>query len=119
MGLRIVFLKEILEFVAYNPFTGSGFLGCWIIEIDLPHNPYKTLNCSAHNQYADVLFRTGLFGFGFYIYLLLRVLKYLRTTNRDLFFGLVGILIYGVVHETFKLSHGGSILTFLIGMTFD
>ena len=119
LGLRIVFLKEILKFVAHNPFTGSGFLGCWIIEMDLSNNPYKTLNCSAHNQYADVLFRTGLFGFCFYIYLLLRVLKYLRTTNRDLFFGFIAILIYGCVHETFKLSQGAFVLTFLVGMTYS
>jgi len=111
LGYRSVMLKEIFNFVADNPFTGSGFLGCWVM--------FESLDCSAHNQYADVLFRTGLFGFFIYIYLLFRVLKYLRTTNRDLFFGLVGILIYGIVHETFKLSHGGFILAFLVSMTFE
>ena len=111
LGYRSVMLKEIFNFVVDNPFTGSGFLGCWVM--------FESLDCSAHNQYADVLFRTGLFGFFIYIYLLFRVLKYLRTTNRDLFFGLVGILIYGIVHETFKLSHGGFILAFLVSMTFE
>ena len=111
LGYRVIIVKEIFNFVAYNPFTGTGFLGCWVM--------FDSLECSAHNQYADVLFRTGLFGFFIYIYLLFRILKYLRTTNRDLFFGLVGILIYGVVHETFKLSHGGFILAFFVGMTFE
>ena len=100
IGYRIIIFKEIANFVAHNPFMGSAFLGCWVM--------FFNLSCSTHNQYSDVLFRVGLFGFFIYIYLSFRILKYLRTTNRDLFFGLVGILIYGVVHETFKLSHGGS-----------
>jgi O-antigen ligase len=100
IGYRIIIFKEIANFVAHNSFTGSGFLGCWVM--------FDNLSCSTHNQYSDVLFREGLVSFFIYIYLLFRILKYLRTTNRDLFFGLVGILIYGVVHETFKLSHGGS-----------
>ena len=101
-----------------NPFTGSGFLGCWVLNISL--NPLiYTSNCSAHSQYADVFFRTGFLGFCVYIYILYRVLKYLKNSNRDLFFGFIAILIYSFVHETFKLSHGAFILTFFIGMTFN
>jgi O-antigen ligase len=111
IGFRIIMLKEILNFVVSNPFTGSGFLGCWVM--------FDNLTCSSHNQYADVLFRTGVFGFCIYIYLLFRIFKYLRTTNRDLFFGFIAILIYGFAHETFKLSHGAFILSFLLAMTYN
>jgi hypothetical protein len=113
VGYRILILKDILDFVIKNPFTGSGFLGCYIMyDVDVP-------NCSAHSQYSDVLFRTGLFGFTIYLYLLFRIFKYLSFSNRDLFFGYLSILIYGVVHETFKLSHGAFVLSFLLAMTYD
>ena len=81
-------------------------------DVDVP-------NCSAHSQYSDVLFRTGLFGFTIYLYLLFRIFKYLSFSNRDLFFGYLSILIYGVFHETFKLSHGAFVLSFLLAMTYD
>ena len=111
MGYRIIIFKEIANFVADNPFTGSGFLGCWIM--------FDNLSCSAHSQYTDILFRTGLFGFSIYIYILFRIGKYLRATNRDLFYGFIAILIYGFFQETFKLSNGAFILSFLAGMTYD
>ena len=111
LGYRLMVFKEIFNFVLHNPFTGSGFLGCWIL--------YDNLTCSAHSQYVDVLLRTGLVDFLFYIYLLFRILQYLRSTNRDLFYGFVSILIISLVHETFKLSHGAFILSFLIGMSYN
>ena len=107
-GYRLFLLGKILNFVSLNPFTGSGFLGCWIM--------FDDLQCSAHSQYHDVLFRTGFFGFLIYIYLLFNIFKYLKTTHRDLFWGFVSILIYGIFHETFKQSHGAFILAFLFGM---
>lgn len=111
VGYRILILKDILEFVIKNPFIGSGFLGCYVM--------YDVPNCSAHSQYSDVLFRTGLFGFTIYLYLLFRIFKHLSYSNRDLFFGYLSILIYGLVHETFKLSHGAFIFSFLLAMTYD
>ena len=109
LGFRMNYLKKILNFVNHNPFTGSGFLGCWVM--------YESLSCSAHNQYADVLFRTGYLGIFIYFYLLCRIFYYLKITNRDLFFGFIALLIYSIFHETFKLSHGAFLLTFLIGMS--
>jgi len=101
-------LSKILNYVFSHPFTGSGFLGCWIM--------FENLQCSAHNQYADVLFRVGFIGFLIYIYILFKILKFLKIYHKDLFFGLTGVIIYGFFHETFKLSQGAFILTFLIGM---
>lgn len=105
-GYRIFLFKSIVEFVFFNPFTGSGYLGVWV------HNPAG----SAHNQYTDVLFRTGVFGGCAYVFLLLKLLKFLHLREPGLFWGVIGILIYGLFHETFKESQGGFILAFLLGM---
>ena len=111
IGYRIVMLNDIFNFVIQYPLAGSGFLGCWIM--------YENLQCSAHNQYADVLFRTGFLGFVIYAFILFRVFNYLRSTNKDLFYGFLGILLIGIVHETFKLSQGAFILSFFLAMTYD
>ena len=107
-GFRFALVGNILKFLALNPFTGSGFLGCWVM--------YDNLSCSAHGQFNDVIFRVGIFGFCAYLFLLFRILKYLYSAHRDLFFSLIGALIYGLFHETFKLSQGAFVLTFMIGM---
>lgn len=108
-GFRIFLFLKAVEFVTYNPFTGSGFLGIWVL--------FDDLSGSAHNQYLDVFFRTGIFGFLAYMYLLFKILNYLYMNDRSLFWGSLGILIYGLFHETFKLSQGAFIFSFLLGMT--
>jgi len=107
-GFRVMLFHKVLKFIACNPFTGSGYLGVWIL--------FPDLSGSAHNQYLDVLFRTGIFGFSAYVFLLYRLLKFLWLREPGLFWGLTGVLIFGLVHETFKLSHGLFILAFLLGM---
>ena len=77
---------------------------------------FDDLKCSAHNQYADVLFRTGFIGFYIYLYILYKIYIYLKDNHRDLFYGFVSILLYGLFHETFKMSQGAFILAFMIGM---
>ncbi len=108
VGFRVFLLGKIIDYVSLNPFTGSGFLGCWIM--------FDDLKCSAHNQYADVLFRTGFVGFYIYLYILYKIFIYLRQNHQDLFYGFVSILLYGLFHETFKMSQGAFILSFIIGM---
>jgi O-antigen ligase len=108
-GTRLVILRRILEYVASNPVTGSGYLGVWTL--------YQGFAGSAHNQYADVLFRTGVIGFTAYFCLLVLIGLYLRRSHRALFWGFLGIVLYGVFHETFKESHGAFVLAFLVGMT--
>jgi hypothetical protein len=43
----------------------------------------------------------------------------LRSSNKDLFYGFLGVLLIGMVHETFKLSQGAFILSFFLAMTYD
>lgn len=107
-GWRIFMMKIIAEFVLYNPFTGSGYLGSWIL--------FDDLSGSAHNQYLDVLFRTGVIGFSAYVWLLYCLLRFLKLKEPSLFWGVIGVLIYGLFHETFKLSYGSFILSFMLGM---
>jgi O-antigen ligase len=107
-GIRVQIWRHILDFVSANPLTGAGFLGVWIIP--------SAKTGSAHNQYFDVLFRSGLPGFGMYLVLLFLLLRYLRRADQALFWGLVAVLIYGVFHETFKESQGAFVLAFLLGM---
>lgn len=107
-GVRLLIWRKIIEFITCNPFTGSGYLGVWIL--------FENHSGSAHNQLVDVLFRTGIIGFSVYIFLLCKLLRFLHLREPGLFWGVIGILIYGLFHETFKESQGGFILAFLLGM---
>lgn len=107
-GFRVFMMKTITEFVFNNPLTGSGYLGSWIL--------FDDLSGSAHNQYLDVLFRTGVVGFCAYLWLLYRLLRFLKRHEPSLYWGVIGVLIYGLFHETFKLSQGAFILSFMLGM---
>lgn len=107
-GTRVYILQAVWEFVQTSPIVGSGFLGVWTLE--------DTDVGSAHNQYVDVLLRTGLIGLVIYCALLVKILKYLAARDAALFFGLVGILTYGLFHETFKESQGAFIFAFLLGL---
>lgn len=108
-GYRVYMLGKVLNFVLFNPITGSGFLGVWIL--------FQDLSGSAHGQFVDVVFRTGILGFILYLYLIFLVLTKLFKHNKDLFWGTIGVLFYGFFHETFKTSHGSFIFAFLIGYT--
>lgn len=107
-GYRFFMFQKVVEFITYNPLTGSGYLGVWIL--------FDDLEGSTHNQYLDVLFRTGIIGIILYLFLIYRLLKYLHLIDPGLFWGFIGILIYGLFHETFKLSQGAFILAFLMGL---
>jgi O-antigen ligase len=107
-GYRLVLIMTILEYVASNPIFGSGFLGIWIILEDQIG--------SAHGQFNDILFRTGIVGLLTYLFLTYKLGLFLYKNDMGLFLGFIGILVYGLVHETFKLSQGAFILAFLLGM---
>lgn len=107
-GIRLFRLKEVINYVLLNPFTGSGYLGVWAIS--------ETGSGSTHGQLNDVLLRVGLFGFIFYVYLGICLLTFLWRIDKSLFWGLLSVVIYGFFHETFKEPHGAFILAFLFGV---
>jgi O-antigen ligase len=106
-GTRLYIASRILEFVARNPLTGSGYLGVWMLRDSFG---------SAHNQYTDVLFRTGIIGLFVYGAILLAVMRHLQREHEGLFWGTFSVLVYGLFHETFKESQGAFICAFLVGM---
>ena len=111
-GARLTVWAAIMEFVLRNPLTGAGFLGVWIIS-----GEDTSGLASAHNQYMDIIFRTGLTGFLCYLTLLVLISRQLwRRRDMGLFTGFMSVLLYGMFHETFKESQGGFLLAFMIGM---
>ena len=104
-GYRLNLWSDVITYVSQNPLLGSGFKGVWVLNEDK--------SGSAHNQYFDVLFRVGIFGFLIYISILYTVIIKLKRLDYGLFVGFVGVLVFGVFHETFKLSQGAFILSFL------
>ena len=44
------------------------------------------------------------------------IYSYLYKIDLGLFLGFIGVLVFGLFHETFKVSHGAFVLAFLIGM---
>lgn len=107
-GIRLELIKTILLHTLQSPILGTGYLGVWRITDGQAG--------SAHNQYLDVLLRTGIMGLALYLTLLYKVFKLLYQSYRDMFFGGVGVLVYGLFHETFKEAQGAFILAFLIGL---
>ena len=108
-GYRLFMLKNVLKYVFYNPITGAGFLGVWIL--------YDDKSGSAHGQFVDVFFRTGFTGLIIYLIILFKILRFSFNNDKGFYWGIIAIIIYGFFHETFKLSQGSFILSFLIGYT--
>ena len=107
-GMRIVRVAESMAYVLRNPVIGTGYLGIWSIS--------ESGAGSTHSQLLDTFIRVGVVGFMFYIYLILRLARFLARFDSPLFWGLIGILIYGLFHETFKESQGAFVLAVLFGM---
>ena len=107
-GIRLVRMMDVFGFILDNPLTGSGFLGIWSVS--------DGLYGSAHSQYIDTLLRLGLVGFSVYLFILAKLLVFLRGIDHSFYYGFIGILVYGLFHETFKESQGAFILSFLLGV---
>lgn len=107
-GFRLQVWKSILTLVLKNPLTGSSYLGSYILK--------DVVVGSAHNQYFDILLRTGFLGFGAYLVLIVKLLKFLFNKKRIFFWAFVSVLLYGFFHETFKETQGAFILTFIIAL---
>lgn len=109
-GYRIYVFKQILGYVIAHPLFGSSFAGLYLI-----YPEYESTGASSHGQYNDMLLRTGFLGLAMYLYVLYYLVKYYARTNKGMFYGLVGILVYGFFHETFKLGHASVIFGVMLG----
>jgi len=108
LGYRVYVANQAINFVFENPFTGSGFLGVWIM--------FDEIKGSAHSQFIDVFFRLGFIGFFIYMFFTYKIMRFLYLKDLGLFVGFIGMLSYGLFHETFKLSHGAFVFAFLFAM---
>lgn len=111
-GARRYIWEASLDFVSGHPLTGTGYLGVWALL-------GEDIAGSTHNQYVDVLLRTGIIGLGIYLCILWRIARHLYRSDQGLFWGLVGFLLYGLFHETAKESQGAVVLAFLLGTAFS
>ncbi|OSO90601.1 hypothetical protein B7O87_09275 [Cylindrospermopsis raciborskii CENA303] len=104
-GARIAIWSLAFDFVLQNPFTGSGFLGVWVL---------SDWSGSAHNEFVDRLTRLGLFGFLLYLLLLWKIFESLLKTYPLLALGFLSILIYSFFHETFSQSQAAVLFSLLM-----
>lgn len=111
-GIRIETWTEMIKFLEdhFLLFTGTGFLGPWI----LPNIQVA----SSHNQFMDVLFRSGLLGVLLvYIPLIFFLMskKYMMESRICLFI----LIFYGSFHESFKETQGAFLLATVLSLIFN
>lgn len=109
-GERFVLWETVLNVVKSNFISGTGFAGIHL---------FTKENGSTHNQYVDVLLRTGIVGLLFYLYFWLKSFLFYKKFDPYIFSGLVSVFIMGFFHETTKLSYGGFIFFMLCNITFS
>jgi O-antigen ligase len=107
-GYRLLIWKKTFDYLLENNllFHGSGYIGTFIVD--------NKMKFSAHSQYVDTLFRTGVIGLIITFFIYIKLLLKFYKTNCYMFSSLIGVLVYGLLHETFKQSQGGFILMFYI-----
>lgn len=111
-GYRFYIWNLIYQFILLNPFSGSGYLGVWILLSDL--------SGSAHGQFQDIFFRVGIIGSLYFGLILFFILNKLFVNKQfELFWGFSSILIFSLFNETFSLGTGKFILAFLIAICFQ
>jgi hypothetical protein len=108
-GYRVHVITEILNYVLRHPLFGSNFAGLY-----LAIEEFAGTGASAHGQYNDMLLRTGFVGLSVYLYVLYRMTRFYSSVDKGIFYGLLGILVYGLFHETFKLAHGSFLFAILL-----
>nr|WP_299171053.1 O-antigen ligase family protein [uncultured Allomuricauda sp.] len=100
--------KEILRFTFINnPISGTGGIGAGLLKsqemIDIPNN-------SAHSQYFDIFLRYGFLGLIFFFYFFWKLFV---SFGKEIKACIIFILLYGVTHETLKMTY---VLLFFITM---
>tara|TARA_S200000501_G_scaffold276234_2_gene260127 strand:+ start:22718 stop:24079 length:1362 start_codon:yes stop_codon:yes gene_type:complete len=107
-GYRILIWTKMFNYLYENNsiLHGSGYIGSFVVD--------NKMKFSAHSQYFDIFFRTGIIGFSICLIIYLIFLTKFKERNYYLFSGLLGVFIYGIFHETFKLSQGGFLFMFFI-----
>jgi O-antigen ligase len=100
----------MLEIISVNPITGSGFAGVYL---------FADGQGSSHNQILDIFFRTGVIGLIFYSWFWWKLLAFYKKYNRGIFSGLIAIFVFGIFHETTKLSYGAVVFFVLLNKMYE
>ena len=111
-GKRVVFWTSILGFIVSDVshfLLGSGHTGYWVV---------SGLG-SPHSQYFDVLLRVGVPGMVLYLVILGRLGMVLYNKRSHLLWPYLGVLAYGLFHESFKEPNGTLVLAYLMAITFS
>ncbi len=108
-GERLDLYEQIVQTVEKNPFTGTGFAGAYLVIAG---------EGSAHGQYFDVLLRTGVIGLVIYLLFYGKLLRYYVRTDIGVAAGLIALAVFGLFHETTKLSYGALIFFFLLNKAY-
>lgn len=112
LGERVNLINLAFIHLSENPFFGSSYRGIYVL--------FDHLNGgSAHNQYLDIILRTGIVGLVIFLYLFFKILYKLSSLDKGLFFGFISILLVGFMHETFKLSWGSFVFGFILAAVYS
>jgi O-antigen ligase len=111
LGFRIYMFDLVMQFIAENPIFGSNYQGIYLLYDQLDGG-------SVHNQFLDMLLRVGIVGFIIWVYVIFKVLMSIKVDNA-LFYGMISIIIFGLMHETFKLAWGGFIFGMLLSFSYS
>ena len=111
-GYRIMLFAHVFEYVLQHPLYGSSYRG-----ISQVYDYFNNVG-SVHNQYLDVLLRVGIIGIFFWLFLIYRIFQFCKKDS-SLLVGFIGILIYGLFHETFRMSYGSFIFGMLLSFSYS
>lgn len=98
-----------LEVLKVNPITGNGGGGIYLYDPEFG---------SYHNQFIDILTRFGIVGLVIHFYYNYRIFKNPNITPAISAI-LIAYLVFGLVHETIKLSYGAVIFYFLLSLSYS
>lgn len=113
-GIRLDTWKAMIEHIFSNfksIMFGTGYLGPWILD-NISVN-------SSHNQFIDILFRTGIIGISTIFLILINASIYLKKTKNKWLIVLVVLVIYGFFHESFKETQGAFLLSIILMQYFN
>lgn len=129
VSIRTTIWKEVITELFNSPFHlifGQGQLGSSYMDISfISALGFGVENTSAHSQYLDVIVRSGVVGLVFELLIIFtaiyRSLKLRKLGIFPSFFGgnaiaLIGILAYGVFHESLRWQMFGFIFWFYLGV---
>ena len=107
-SIRVFFWEKSLSIWSEHPLFGTGFAGIY---------QFSDIG-STHNQYLDVLLRSGIIGLLLYLTLWLNLLRF-YFYRPEIAAGMFAIFTYGFLHETTKLSYTGLLFVLLLSKMFQ